>query len=383
MTTSSSVSRHRAPRLGLTFDDVLLLPAQSDCLPHEVSLRTRVAGGLHLNVPFLSAAMDSVTEAPMAIAMASLGGMGVLHKNLSVEAQAAEVRLVKASVVSRETSPHAACDARGRLLVAAAIGVGEDRDARAKALIEAGVDMLIVDTAHGHSRGVLEAIATLRARYPDAVLVGGNIATASACQALIDAGADAVKVGIGPGSICTTRVVAGVGVPQLTAIIDCVEVAQTHDVPVIADGGIKLSGDVAKAIAAGASSVMIGSLLAGTDEAPGERIESDGHLYKLYRGMGSLGAMKRGSSDRYFQAQDAEKFVPEGIEGRVAYRGALYDNMYQLLGGLRSGMGYVGAPDIETLRTRAEFIRITSAGLRESHVHDVTQIEDAPNYNRS
>lgn len=377
------VSRHRTPRVGLTFDDVLLVPAQSDVLPHEVSLSTHAARGLKLNIPFLSAAMDSVTEAPMAIAMACLGGLGVIHKNLSIKGQAAQVAQVKAFDVSLEVHPAAACDKRGRLRVAAAIGVGEDRDARAAALIEAGVDMLIVDTAHGHSRGVINSIAVLRQRYPDLVLVGGNIATASACLALIDAGADAVKVGIGPGSICTTRVVAGVGVPQLTAIIDCVEAATPHGVPVIADGGIKLSGDVVKALAAGAHSVMLGSLFAGTDEAPGQLIESHGQKYKVYRGMGSLGAMKRGSSDRYFQKKDAEKFVPEGIEGRVSYRGSLADNLYQLLGGLRSGMGYVGAPDIKMLRTQAEFIRITSAGLRESHVHDVTMTEDAPNYKKS
>ncbi len=374
-------SPSRFIRTGLTFDDVLLVPAYSECLPHDVSLETRVARDLTLRIPFLSAAMDSVTEAPMAIAMALNGGLGVVHKNLSVDEQAEHIERVKAFSVSQAAEPGAACDRHGRLLVAAAIGVGEDRDARAAALVRAGVDMLIVDTAHGHSKSVLDAIATLRERYPDLALVGGNIATASACEALIQAGADAVKVGIGPGSICTTRVVAGVGVPQLTAIMDCVEAASAHDIPVIADGGIKLSGDVVKALAAGAHAVMLGSLFAGTDEAPGALVhDAKGRAYKLYRGMGSLGAMARGSSDRYFQKQDAEKFVPEGVEGSVPHRGALSDNLYQLIGGLRSGMGYVGAADIDALRTQSEFIQITSAGLRESHVHDVTMVEEAPNY---
>jgi IMP dehydrogenase len=282
----------------------------------------------------------------------------------------------------QRANPNAAKDAGGRLLVGAAVGVGADRDARAEALLEAGCDVLFIDTAHGHSSRVLEAVRVLRARYPNAQLVGGNIATAAACAALIDAGVNAVKVGIGPGSICTTRIVAGVGVPQLTAIIDCVEVAAPAGIPVIADGGIKYSGDVAKALAAGASTVMIGSLFAGTDEAPGEKVLYQGRAYKMYRGMGSLGAMQQGSSDRYFQdsASATDKMVPEGIEGRVPYRGALADNIFQLIGGLRSGMGYVGAATIAELHERAEFIKITSAGLRESHVHDVIVTKEAPNY---
>jgi IMP dehydrogenase len=282
----------------------------------------------------------------------------------------------------QRANPNAAKDAGGRLLVGAAVGVGADRDARAEALLEAGCDVLFIDTAHGHSSRVLEAVRVLRARYPHAQLVGGNIATAAACAALIDAGVNAVKVGIGPGSICTTRIVAGVGVPQLTAIIDCVEVAAPAGIPVIADGGIKYSGDVAKALAAGASTVMIGSLFAGTDEAPGEKVLYQGRAYKMYRGMGSLGAMQQGSSDRYFQdsASATDKMVPEGIEGRVPYRGSLADNIFQLIGGLRSGMGYVGAATIAELHERAEFIKITSAGLRESHVHDVIVTKEAPNY---
>ena len=476
-------------RQGLTFDDVLLVPAHSQVLPSEVRLETRLSRRLHLKIPLLSAAMDSVTEAGMAMAMARLGGLGVIHKNMSIERQAEQVARVKksesalitdpitvsphqplseavalmdrfgisglpvvegrrpvgilthrdirfaqdlgapvASLMTRElvtaslgTSteeakrlmhggrieklivtdaegdlhglitikdiekhaqhPDAAKDAEGRLLVAAAISVGADRDARAQALIDAGVDVLVVDTAHGHSAGVLRAVEAIRNAYPDVELIAGNVATGAACAALIDAGVDAVKVGVGPGSICTTRVVAGVGVPQLTAIIDAVAAAQAHDIPIIADGGIKFSGDVVKALAAGAHTVMIGSLFAGTDEAPGETIIYQGRAYKMYRGMGSLGAMREGSSDRYFQEEAAApKLVPEGIEGRVPYRGSVGENVYQLLGGLRSGMGYVGAPDIDTLRTQAEFIRITSAGLRESHVHDVIVTKEAPNY---
>lgn len=476
-------------REGLTFDDVLLVPAESSVLPSDVGLSSKLTTDIEVKIPLLSAAMDSVTEARAAIAMAQNGGVGVVHKNMSVEEQAAEVARVKKSestliidpitvrpeqplsealdmmdthdisglpvvdengrpvgiltnrdvrfvsdvsatvssqmtrqlivapadasreeakrlmhenrieklivideagalrglvtikdIEKHKTYPNAAKDAKGRLIVAAAVGVGKDSDERADALIQAGVDVLVVDTAHGHSRGVIEAVAKLRGRYPNVQLIAGNIATAAACQALIEAGVNAVKVGIGPGSICTTRVVAGVGVPQLTAIMDCVAVAEPAGIPVIADGGIKYSGDIVKALAAGANTVMIGSLFAGTDEAPGEKILYQGRAYKVYRGMGSIGAMRRGSSDRYFQESSTDKLVPEGIEGRVPYRGSLSDNIFQLIGGLRSGMGYVGAADIEALRHDSEFIRITSAGLRESHVHDVIVTKEAPNY---
>lgn len=476
-------------REGLTFDDVLLVPAESSVLPSDVGLSSKLTTDIEVKIPLLSAAMDSVTEARAAIAMAQNGGVGVVHKNMSVEEQAAEVARVKKSestliidpitvrpeqplsealdmmdthdisglpvvdengrpvgiltnrdvrfvsdvsatvssqmtrqlivapadasreeakrlmhenrieklivideagalrglvtikdIEKHKTYPNAAKDAKGRLIVAAAVGVGKDSDERADALIQAGVDVLVVDTAHGHSRGVIEAVAKLRGRYPNVQLIAGNIATAGACQALIEAGVNAVKVGIGPGSICTTRVVAGVGVPQLTAIMDCVAVAEPAGIPVIADGGIKYSGDIVKALAAGANTVMIGSLFAGTDEAPGEKILYQGRAYKVYRGMGSIGAMRRGSSDRYFQESSTDKLVPEGIEGRVPYRGSLSDNIFQLIGGLRSGMGYVGAADIEALRHDSEFIRITSAGLRESHVHDVIVTKEAPNY---
>ncbi len=477
----------------LTFDDVLLVPALSDVLPHEVALGTRLTTGINLRIPLLSSAMDSVTEARTAMVMAREGGLGVIHKNMSPALQAREVMKVKksesglildpitvraeqplaqavalmrehnisglpvvdgnravgilthrdirfasdltqpvANLMTRELItasedistdeakhlmhkhrieklivvdehqvlrglltirdiemqalyPNAAKDDQGRLLVAAALGVGADRDERAAALVEAGVDVLVIDTAHGHSMKVINSVREIRAMYPDVQIIAGNIATGDAAEALIGAGVNAVKVGIGPGSICTTRIVAGVGVPQLSAIMDCVRVAKRAGIPVIADGGIKFSGDVVKAIAAGADSVMIGSLFAGTDEAPGETVLFQGRTYKTYRGMGSLGAMKAGSSDRYFQegveqSSAGEKLVPEGIEGRVAYRGPLSANIFQLLGGLRSGMGYAGCKDIAALQSNAQFVRITSAGLRESHVHDVVVTHEAPNY---
>lgn len=476
----------------LTFDDVLLAPAYSEVLPHEVDVKTRFTRKIHLNLPLVSAAMDSVTEGRAAIAMARAGGMGIIHKNLTIADQAREVERVKraetgmiatpitvrpdqtlrealavmdehsisgvpvvegtrpvgiltardlrfaqnldqrvSGLMTRELvtvppgvsndrakellhrhriekllvvdqegrlvglitikdllqtdkNPNALKDEHGRLLVGAAIGPGPDRDARAEALVAAGVDVLIVDTAHGHSKGVIESVRIVKARYPQLEIVAGNIATAEAAEALIDAGADAVKVGIGPGSICTTRVVAGIGVPQVTAIADCVRAAERHGVPVIADGGIKFSGDVTKAIAAGASSVMVGSLFAGTDESPGDLVLYQGRSYKVYRGMGSIGAMRRGSKDRYGQSGAAdEKLVPEGIEGRVPYRGSLGSIVYQLIGGLRSGMGYTGSKTIDELRKNARFVRITSQGLRESHVHDVIITEEAPNYRMS
>jgi IMP dehydrogenase len=471
----------------LTFDDVLLVPAYSDVLPKDVDVRTRLCAGVDLNIPLVSAAMDSVTEARAAITMAREGGLGILHKNLAPEDQAREVEKVKRAesgmvlspvtvspnlalrdalatmrehdvsglpvvegdrpvgiltardirfernldqpvsalmtrelvtvspgvsndearellhrnriekllvvdggklvglitikdILQADRNPLAVKDAKGRLRVGAAIGPGPDRDERVAALVAAGVDVIIVDTAHGHSKGVLDAVREVTRRYSVPV-IAGNVATAEATEALIDAGASAVKVGIGPGSICTTRVVAGIGVPQITAISDCARVAERRGIPIIADGGVKYSGDVTKAIAAGASTVMIGSLFAGTDESPGDLVLYQGRSYKVYRGMGSLGAMKRGSKDRYGQGGTAdEKLVPEGIEGRVPHRGALASIVHQLIGGLRSGMGYTGSRTIQDLRTRAKFIRSTSQGLRESHVHDVIITEEAPNY---
>jgi len=478
-------------RESLTFDDVLLLPAYSNVLPKDVDVRTRLTRRIELNIPLVSAAMDSVTEARAAITMAREGGLGILHKNLSPEDQAREVLRVKRAesgmvfapvtigpaeslrdalaimrehgisgvpVVEGETpvgiltardirfeqnldqpvsalmtkklvtvspgvshdhakqllhqhriekllvvedgklvglitikdmlqtdrNPLAVKDAKGRLRVGAAIGPGPDRRERAQALVAAGVDVIVVDTAHGHSQGVLDAVRDTKREHPHIEIVGGNVATAEATLALIEAGADAVKVGIGPGSICTTRVVAGIGVPQITAVSDCVKAAEPRGVPIIADGGVKFSGDVTKAIAAGASTIMAGSLFAGTDESPGELILYQGRSYKQYRGMGSLGAMKKGSKDRYGQGGTAdEKLVPEGIEGRVPHRGSLVSILHQLIGGLRSGMGYTGCRTIQELRTNAKFIRITSQGLRESHVHDVIITEEAPNYRSS
>jgi IMP dehydrogenase len=474
---------------GLTFDDVLLVPARSEVLPQEVDVRTRLTRRLALPVPLASSAMDTVTDARMAIAMAREGGLGVIHRNLDVEAQASEVDKVKRSesgiivdpvflhpdnslrdalemmeryhisgvpivqdggrlvgiltnrdlkfeenfdqpirnVMTKDNLvtapvgttleeakrilhqhrieklplvdgrgnlkglitikdiekarkyPNAAKDEQGRLLAAAAIGVGSDRQDRAAALVAAGVDVLVVDSAHGHQRRVLDAVAAVKAEYPEVAVVGGNVATAAATRDLVAAGADCVKIGIGPGSICTTRVVSGVGVPQITAILDCAEEAHRHGVTVIADGGVKFSGDVAKAIAAGADVVMIGNLLAGTEESPGETEIYQGRSYKVYRGMGSLGAMKAGSRDRYFQEHEL-KLVPEGIEGRVPYKGPLADTVFQLIGGLRSGMGLCGTRTIAELQTLTRFVRITSAGLRESHPHDVQITKEAPNY---
>jgi len=472
----------------LTFDDVMLVPAYSEVLPAEADVRSRLTRTIELNIPIVSAAMDSVTEARSAVTMARQGGIGIIHKNLGIAEQAHEVDRVKRAesgiivnpvtvrpsqslrealgvmrsnevsgvpvvegstavgiltsrdirfeknldqpvsalmttelvtvspgckpdearqllhkhriekllvvedgklvglitikdLLQAERNPLANKDERGRLRVGAALGPGADRIQRAEALLEVGVDVLVIDTAHGHHKGVVDAVRDTKKRYPNVQVVGGNIATAEAAQALIDAGADAIKVGIGPGSICTTRIVAGIGVPQITAIADCVEVADRHGVPVIADGGIKYSGEVTKALAAGASCVMIGSLFAGTDEAPGELVLFQGRSYKVYRGMGSLGAMKKGSRDRYGQGGTAdEKLVPEGIEGRVPHRGSLASILAQLVGGLRAGMGYTGSRTIADLRKDAKFIRISSAGLRESHVHDVIITEEAPNY---
>ncbi|GAJ97176.1 inosine-5'-monophosphate dehydrogenase [Geomicrobium sp. JCM 19055] len=474
---------------GLTFDDVLLVPARSEIHPRNVNISTQLTKKLPLNVPIISAGMDTVTEAGMAIAMAREGGLGVIHKNMSVEEQAEMVDRVKRSesgvitdpffltrdrqvfdaehlmgkfrisgvpivdedqklvgiltnrdlrfiedyailiddVMTKDNLvtapvgttldeaeqilqkhkieklplvdedmtlkglitikdiekaiefPHSAKDSKGRLLVAAAVGVSKDTNVRVKALVEASVDALVIDTAHGHSKGVLDTVSEIRKEYPDVTLIVGNVATAEGTKDLIEAGADIVKVGIGPGSICTTRVVAGVGVPQITAVYDCAREAAKHDVPIIADGGIKYSGDIVKALAAGASAVMLGSMLAGTSESPGETEIYQGRQFKVYRGMGSLGAMEKGSNDRYFQEEN-KKFVPEGIEGRIAYKGPLADTLYQMTGGMRAGMGYCGTESLAALHEHGQFIKITSASLKESHPHDVQITKEAPNY---
>ncbi len=478
----------------LTFDDVLLVPAHSRVLPRDVQLQTPLTRAISLNIPLLSAAMDTVTESNTAICLAQEGGLGVIHKNMTARRQADEVRKVKKSesgvitnpiTVSAETSvrdvlalmrthnisgvpvtdhgalagivtsrdlrfeasydqpinrvmtgkdrlitvsegatreevvrllhqhriekvlvvdenfglkglitfkdiqkateyPHSVKDDNARLRVGAAVGVGRGTEERVEALIEAEVDVVVVDTAHGHSQAVLDRVNWVKKRFPNVQVVGGNIATAEAAKALVDAGADAVKVGIGPGSICTTRMVAGVGIPQITAITNVARTLENTGIPLIADGGIRYSGDIAKAIAAGAHSVMVGSLLAGTDEAPGEVDLYQGRSYKTYRGMGSLGAMGEGSSDRYFQseASGTHKLVPEGVEGRVPYKGPMIKIIHQLMGGLRASMGYTGSADLDALRTRAGFVRVTNAGVREGHVHDVMITKEAPNYQR-
>lgn len=350
----------------LTFDDVLLVPQKSTVLPREVDLHTHLTQHLKLEIPIVSSPMDTVSEAKMAIAMAKEGGLGTIHKNLSITQQVEEVKKVK----------------QQKLLVGAAISVGEEALRRAEALIEARVDVLVVDSAHGHSKGVLETVEKLKKNFPAVEVMAGNVATKQATKDLIKAGADAVKLGIGPGSICTTRVVAGVGVPQLTAILDCAPVCHHYNVPLISDGGIKYSGDIVKALAAGASAVMMGGVLAGTAEAPGEIIEENGQKYKIYRGMGSLEAMQVGSKDRYLQESitEAKKLVPEGIVGKIRYKGTVDSVVYQLLGGLRAGMGYCGAKNILELWQKAEFVKITQSGLRESHPHSLVQIHTAPNY---
>ncbi|NLD06823.1 MAG: guanosine monophosphate reductase [Lactobacillus sp.] len=368
---------------GLTFDDVLLIPAESHVLPNEVDLSTQLADNIKLNIPLISAGMDTVTEGAMAIAMALQGGLGVVHKNMSIQAQASEVANVK-SVVVPSNATKAAVDDQNRLLCAAAVGVTSDTFERAEALLEAGADAIVIDTAHGHSAGVLRKIKEFREHFPKQTLIAGNVATGDATRALFDAGVDVVKVGIGPGSICTTRIVAGVGVPQITAIYDAASAAREYHKPIIADGGIKYSGDVVKALAAGGNAVMLGSMLSVTTEAPGDIFEDNGKKYKRYRGMGSVGAMAQahGSSDRYFQGgvNEANKLVPEGIEARVEYKGDVSDVVFQIDGGLRSGMGYCGAANISELIEKAQFVQITNAGLRESHPHDVQITKEAPNY---
>ena len=475
---------------GLTFDDVLLVPARSEVVPRDVKVDTMLTKRIHLNIPIMSAGMDTVTEAKMAIAMAREGGIGVIHKNMTIEEQANEVDKVKRSehgiivdpiflspentlrdaydlmekyhisgvpitdgsrlvgiitnrdlrfetdllqrigdcmtqenlitapvgtsleeakellrqhrieklplvddsgqlkglitikdIEKAQKYPLSAKDAKGRLLVGAGVGVGHDMMERVAALVAAKVDVLVVDTAHGHSVGVLKSVAQIKATYPEVDLIAGNVATAEATRALIDAGADAIKVGIGPGSICTTRVVAGIGVPQITAVFDCATEARKSGIPIIADGGIKYSGDIAKAIAAGANVIMVGGLLAGTEESPGETVIFQGRSYKTYRGMGSLGAMEKGSKDRYFQeSASADKLVPEGIEGRVPYKGPVANLLFQLVGGLRAGMGYCGVANIKEMIENTAFVRMTAAGLRESHPHDVVITKEAPNY---
>ncbi len=475
--------------MGLTFDDVLLVPGYSEIVPREVSVRTRLTANIELRIPLLSSPMDTVTESRMAIALAREGGMGIIHKNLSPQRQAEEVDRVKRSesgvivdpfylypdnliseaeelmakyrisgvpivnkekklvgiltnrdlrfiedyskpvhsVMTRENLitapvgttleqaktllrenkieklplvdedmtlkglitikdiekarryPEAAKDSRSRLMVGAAVGTSGDTIERVEALVRAGVDVIVVDTAHGHSRGVLSTVEKIKSDFPDVDLIAGNVATAEGTEALIKAGADAVKVGIGPGSICTTRVIAGIGVPQISAVNECYKMARSHDIPIIADGGIKHSGDITKALAAGAETVMLGSLLAGTEESPGELEIYKGRSYKVYRGMGSIGAMRQGSSDRYFQEAN-NKLVPEGIEGRVPHKGPLSETVYQLVGGLRAGMGYCGTATIKELQEKSRFMRITNAGLRESHPHDVTITKESPNY---
>ncbi len=368
---------------GLTFDDVLLIPAESHVLPNEVDLSTKLADNIKLNIPLISAGMDTVTEGAMAIAMALQGGLGVVHKNMSIQAQAGEVANVK-SVVVPSNATKAAVDDQNRLLCAAAVGVTSDTFERAEALLEAGADAIVIDTAHGHSAGVLRKIKEFREHFPKQTLIAGNVATGDATRALFDAGVDVVKVGIGPGSICTTRIVAGVGVPQITAIYDSASAAREYHKPIIADGGIKYSGDVVKALAAGGNAVMLGSMLSGTTEAPGDVFEENGKKFKRYRGMGSVGAMAQahGSSDRYFQGgvNEANKLVPEGVEARVEYKGDVSDVVFQIDGGLRSGMGYCGAANIPELIEKAQFVQITNAGLRESHPHDVQMTKAAPNY---
>jgi len=371
MARTEATMSEKIAMLGLTYDDVLLLPDASEVVPSEVDTATKLSRNISLSIPLVSSAMDTVTESAMAIAMAKVGGIGIIHRNLPIDEQVTHVKLVK-----------------NIGLAGAAVGVGDDGFARAQALIEVGVDVVVVDTAHGHHRAVLEAIARIKKYSPTTEIIGGNVATRAGAQALINAGADAVKVGVGPGSICTTRIVAGVGVPQITAIMEASKACIKAGIPLIADGGLQYSGDIVKALVAGADSVMLGSLLAGCDESPGELVTIEGRQYKAYRGMGSLGAMQsRGeqksySKDRYMQDDvlSEDKLVPEGIEGKVAYRGSVAHVVHQLVGGLRSGMGYAGAADIDYLRREGRLIQITAAGLQESHPHDVLDVSDAPNY---
>ena len=368
-------------RLGLTYDDLLLVPQKSEVVPAEVDTSAYLTPKIKLNIPLVSAAMDTVTESRLAIALARVGGIGMIHKNMSVEAQAEQVKLVKEAEVG--DNPKASLDSKGRLLVGAAVGVGANTMERVEALLQAGADVITVDSAHGHSKNILRVVAEMRATYPDLQIIAGNIVTKEAAEDLIEAGANTVKVGIGPGSICTTRVVSGVGMPQASAVDEVATSCADKGVCVIADGGLKYSGDIVKALALGADTVMLGSLRAATLESPGEvHEEANGKKFKTYVGMGSLAAMKRGSADRYFQKSTTsiEKLVPEGIEAKVPYSGTVEEVAYQLVGGLKSGMGYCGAKDLMALRKNAHFVQITNAGLRESHPHDVDMTVAAPNY---
>lgn len=364
---------------GYTFDDLLLVPSYSEVVPIQVKLETKLTKRISLSIPVLSAAMDTVTESKMAIALAELGGLGIIHKNMTIEKQVQEIKEVKKYPSNKLESTK---DESGHLRVGAAVGVSKQTMERIDALVSAGVDIIAVDSAHGHSKGVIDTIKEIRQKYPDLDIIGGNIISAQAAIDLIYAGATCLKVGVGPGSICTTRVVAGVGVPQLTAINDVYQVAKQYKIGIIADGGIKLSGDIPKALAAGADCVMLGSLLAGCTESPGEIFEVDGKQFKSYIGMGSLTAMQRGSSDRYFQGgvKELNKLVPEGIEASVPYKGSIHDVIYQMMGGLRSGMGYCGCKTIEEMKSNAKFMKITNAGLKESHPHDVKHMKESPNY---
>lgn len=376
-----SFAEERINSTALTFDDVLLVPAYSEVLPREVSTKARFTRNISLNIPIVSAAMDTVSEKAMAIMLARKGGISVVHKNMGIEAQARQIREVKEYPAEGDKIP--CLDAEGRLRVAAGVGITADVLDRVTALVEAGVDAIVLDSAHGDSHGVVEALRKIKSVYPELDTVVGNIATAEAAVRLIEAGADSLKVGIGPGSICTTRIIAGVGVPQISAIYDVAKAAEGSGVPVIADGGLRYSGDIVKALAAGGDSVMIGSMFAGTDEAPGEISEENGRKFKSYRGMGSVDAMKAGSRDRYFQdgEDSTKKLVPEGVVARVPYKGSVGDIIYQLVGGIRSGMGYCGAADIDALHT-ARFVRITANGLVENHPHDITITGNTPNYHK-
>lgn len=368
---------------GLTFDDVLLVPQFSKVVPLQTSLKTNLTKNIKLNIPIVASPMDTICESKMAIEMARLGGIGIIHKNLSIEEQANEARAVKKYKV-KEEDKDAATDSEGKLLVGGSVSIGSDFKERTVALFEAGIDVIIIDSAHGHSKNIIDAIHFAKENCEGLDIIAGNIATREAAISLIDAGVDAIRVGIGPGSICTTRVIAGVGVPQITALMDVYEACAYTDCKIIADGGIKTSGDVCKAIGAGASCVMLGSMLSGTTETPGELIEIDGKNFKSFVGMGSMAAMKRGSSERYFQnAKEPSKLVPEGIEAMVAYKGDVADVIFQICGGLRSGMGYNGAKNILELTQKAKFIKISNSGLRESHPHSLNIIKNAPNYDGS
>lgn len=364
--------------VGLTYADILMQPYYSEILPAETDPSTQLAHSLQLKIPIMSAAMDTVTESAMAIAMAQAGGIGVIHKNMTPQQQAAEVAAVKVATADTEM---ATTDSQGRLCVAAACGPAANREERIAALVDAGVDVLIVDTAHGHSKGVLDTVTYIRETYPDIVVIGGNIATVAAVEALAQAGAHGVKVGIGPGSICTTRIVTGIGVPQFSAVLECSAAARKLGMITIADGGIRYSGDIAKALAAGADLIMLGSLLAGTDESPGELHMIEGKQLKFYRGMGSLGAMGVGGKERYGQANVAQdKFVPEGVEGAISYKGSLASQLHQLVGGVKSAMGYLGAANLEQMRHNVSFVQISPAALAESHPHSLQAFDTAPNY---